>query len=134
MIRNTASVPGYWFGNRVLFLTQILTQNRKFRYGRGSTKGKTHPEYPCWKAPNGRFSAEKTPRPILLSSRSGVRVPSGVPFLLPEWAVSQQLQVRKSPIGLEPLNATVRWTVARDGSTERLLPVTSPFWRAIFTT
>ena len=62
-------------------LTQILTQNRKFRYGQGSTNGKTQPEYPYRTAPNGRIRAEKTPRPILLSSRSGVRVPSGVPLL-----------------------------------------------------
>ncbi len=62
-------------------MTQILTQNRKFRYGRGSTKGKIPFEYPYRTAPNGRFSAEKTPRPILLSSRSGVRVPPGVPIL-----------------------------------------------------
>ena len=43
------------------FLTQILTQNRKFRYGRGSTKGKISLEYPYRKAPNGRIRAEKTP-------------------------------------------------------------------------
>ena len=62
------------------FLTQILTQNRKFWYGRSSTKGKNNREYPDRIAPNGRFGAEKMPRPILLSSRSGVRVPPGVPL------------------------------------------------------
>ena len=80
LIRNTVRrlVTGLVTGR--FFLTQILTQNRKFRYGRSSTKGKNHCEYPDRTAPNGRFSAEKTPRPILLSSRSGVRVPSGVPL------------------------------------------------------
>ena len=58
---NMDSVPGYWFGDQALFLTQILTQNRKFRYGRSSTKGKIHRENPDRTAPNGRFSAEKTP-------------------------------------------------------------------------
>ena len=58
---NMDSVPGYWFGDQALFLTQILTQNRKFRYGRGSTKGKIACEYPYRKAPNGRFILEKTP-------------------------------------------------------------------------
>ena len=68
-----------WVTGR-LRLTQILTQNRKFRYGQDSTNGKTQPEYPYRTAPNGRIRAEKTPRPILLSSRSGVRVPPGVPL------------------------------------------------------
>ena len=101
------SAPGYRFGNRALFLTQILTQNRKFRYGRSSTKGKLPFEYPYRKAPNGRFSAEKTPWPILLSSRSGVRVPPGVP---------NSPNVRR----LEQFNAT-RMSVAGDGWTEPLL-------------
>ena len=95
-------------GTGRFFLTQILTQNRKFRYGRSSTKGKIPFEYPYRTAPNGRFSAEKTPWPILLSSRSGVRVPSGVPLLSPVFA------------GLEQLNAT-RVSVAREGLTERHL-------------
>ena len=33
-------------GTGRFFLTQILTQNRKFRYGRSSTKGKISLEYP----------------------------------------------------------------------------------------
>ena len=48
-------------GTGRFFLTQILTQNRKFRYGRGSTNGIFPPNYPYRKAPNGCFSAEKTP-------------------------------------------------------------------------
>ena len=78
---NMALSPGYRVGNRALFLTQILTQNRKFRCGRFSIKGKNHRKYPDRTAPNGRFSGQKTLLPILLSSRSGVRVPPGVPLL-----------------------------------------------------
>lgn len=58
------------------FLSQILTQNRKNWYGQSSTKGKRTLKLPCEKAPNGRHSATKIPRPILLSGRSGVRVPT----------------------------------------------------------
>ena len=86
MTRKTDSALGYRFSNQALFLTQILTQNRKFRYGQGSTNGKTQPEYPYRTAPNGRIRAEKTPRPILLSSRSGVRVPPGVPLQSQEFS------------------------------------------------
>ena len=55
---------------------------------------------------------------MLLSSRSGVRVPSGVPSLAPSLA------------RLEQLNPTCRWHVDREGLTERLLDSTSPSWRA----
>ena len=55
------SAPGCRFGDRALFLTQILTQNRKFRYGQGSTKGKIPFEYPYRTAPDGRIRTEKTP-------------------------------------------------------------------------
>ena len=113
-------------------MTQILTQNRKKRYGMDAVKEKSALKSPHQRVPNGHKITAKMPFPILLSSRSGVRVPSGVPFLLLRRIIPQRLQVCRSPIGLEPSNATVRWTVARDGSTERLLNVTSPFWRAIF--
>ena len=53
-----------------------------------------------------------------------------MPLLSPRRIVPTQLQVRRCPTGLEPLNATVQWTVVRDGSTERLLNPASPFWRA----
>ena len=81
MTRKTDAAPGYWLVTGRLLLTQILTQNRKFRYGRSSTKGKLPFQYLYGTAPNGRIRTEKTPRPILLSSRSGVRVPPGVPDL-----------------------------------------------------
>ena len=89
-----------WVTGR-LRLTQILTQNRKFRYGHSITKGKFRSENPDRTAPNGCFSVPKTLLPILLSSRSGVRVPPGVPNLFGRTE------------GRERLNAT-RMSVARE--------------------
>ena len=65
---------------RHLFLTQILTQNGKNQCGQRSTNGKVPLQLSYQRAPKGRFSTEKTPFPTLLSSRSGVRVPPGVPL------------------------------------------------------
>ena len=61
-------------------MTQILTQNRKNRYGRDTIKEKATLKFPHQRASNGQKITPKIPRPMLLSSRSGVRVPSGVPF------------------------------------------------------
>ena len=61
-------------------MTQILTQNGKNQCGQRSTNGKEPLQLSYQRAPKGRFSTEKTPFPTLLSSRSGVRVPPGVPF------------------------------------------------------
>ena len=61
-------------------MTQILTQNRKKRYGKDAAKEKAALKFPHQRAPNGRKITAKMPFPILLSSRSGVRVPSGVPI------------------------------------------------------
>ena len=130
MTRKTDSALGYRFSNQALFLTQILTQNRKVRCGRGSTKGKLPFQYPYGTAPNGRFSAEKTPWPILLSSRSGVRVPPGVPLI---WQMSGRTAKLRNGIellGLEPFkcNSPVDCCSRRlDGATPYL---TSPSWRA----
>ena len=110
------------------FLTQILTQNRKFRYGRGSTKGKIPFVYPYRKAPNGRFSAEKTPRPILLSSRSGVRVPSGVPtfsanriwWVWPSWLRRQIVALKI--VGSSPIIHPIKFRFLFEIGTFSLLP------------
>ena len=74
----------FWVTRR-LFLTQILTQNGKNQCGQRSTNGKSPPQLPAQRASKGRFSTEKTPFPTLLSSRSGVRVPPGVPLQQTEY-------------------------------------------------
>ncbi len=70
-----------WAVSKRAFLTQVLTQNRKNWYALESIKAKLLLKPFHQSVPNGQESAAKIPRPILLSSRSGVRVPPGVPGL-----------------------------------------------------
>ena len=102
------SAPGCHLGDRALLFDPDSDPEQEISVWTEQHQGENTFEYPYRTAPNGRFSAEKTPWPILLSSRSGVRVPSGVPLLSPVFA------------GLEQLNAT-RVSVAREGLTERHL-------------
>ena len=56
-----------------------------------ASMGIFHREYPDRTAPNGPKSTLKSPVPTLLSSRSGVRVPSGVPLFCKVLSAKQNM-------------------------------------------